>query len=308
LIHHVSRIPLNSKGEATLFVFGDKQAGGSGYAAEMWKEFELQFKAAPNAWALGLGDYGDWLRPSMRERLYATLSKDDGARQQLDNMVIKDHDGIIDEMEFMKGRLVGIHEGHHTHYFLNGGNTDQRLASALKAPFLGWSASTRLVLTMGVQKEGQGTHAHVYTMLSTHGSANSPKVGGSANWMEDKMVGAWSAEHYIMGHGCKNANFVPHERNEIRRVGPAGIKTVLPRCMIVGGFSRGYTDGWKSSYVERQNMKPQPIGWGIIRFKAVRRRAQLIAQGLGDGRSTNLSPKTLAVEQVTVTPDAEQEP
>lgn len=294
MIHHISKVMLNTKGEAQLFVFGDKQRGGAGYSGEVWQEFERQWKAASNPYGLGVGDYGDWLRPSMRERLYATLQKDDSARQQLDNMVIKDHDDIIDEMEFMKGKLIGLHEGHHNHTFLAGGNTDQRLASALKTTYLGWQADTRLVLTY---PSHSSPWSRVYTLLSTHGSANSAKVGGSANWMEDKMVGAWVADHYIMGHGCKNANFVPCERKTVRRSGPPGIDTSLPRCLIVGGFSQGYTDGFTSSYVERKNMKPQPLGWGVIRFKRVQRRAAQLAEGL-----PALGSRTIAVEQINVTP------
>jgi hypothetical protein len=134
-------------------------------------------------------------------------------------------------------------------------------------------------------------------MVSTHGNANGAKVGAAVNWMEGKLVAGFSADHYIMGHGCKNANFVPQERRVIRRIGNPGVENQIPRCMIVGGFSQGYTNGWESDYVERAGMVPQPIGWGIIRF-AIRtsRKSEALARGVS--ARTN----TLQVEQVNVTP------
>jgi len=295
MIHHITRLN-PGYAAASIYVFGDRQQGSTGYLKEAWEEFRNQFKREKNAVALGLGDYGDWLRPTMRERIYSSLAKDDSARHQLDDIVRKNHDEIIDDMEFLKGKLIGLHEGHHNHTFLNGGSTDQRLAAALKAPFLGWTASTRLVI-QDPAKDGSG---YVYTIVSTHGNANGRRVGAAVNWMEQNIVAGFTADQYIMGHGCKSANFVPSERSVIRRVGPPGIDRQLPRCLIVGGFARCYTDGWNSDYGERSGFTPQPIGWGIIRLKIGTKRAQQLAKGVSTGR---LGSKALSVEQINVTPD-----
>lgn len=294
MIHHVTRIDPGPN-TLSIYVFGDRQQGSTAYLREAWEEFRNQFKREKHAVALGLGDYGDWLRPSMRERIYSSLAKDDSARHQLDAIVTKNHDEIIDDMEFLKGKLIGLHEGHHNHTFLNGGSTDQRLAAALKAPFLGWTASTRLVIQDPCKEPG---HGHVYTIVSTHGSANGRRVGAAVNWLEANIVSSFMADQYCMGHGCKNANYVPAERAHIRRVGPAGIDRKLPRCLIVGGFARCYTDGNTSDYAERAGFSPQPVGWGIIRLRVVKRAANSLAKGL-KARGSN----TLHVEQINVTPD-----
>lgn len=296
MVHHISRIPINKAGGttgATVFIFGDRQQGSQGYRAEAWAEFKREFRATQNAWAIGLGDYGDFLRPSMRTPMLNAMQKDDSARSMLERDILKGHDQIIDDMEFLKGRLIGIHAGHHLWPLMSGINTDQRLASALKAPYLGWIASTRLVFEVGNKTEKKHSpSSHVHMLLSTHGNANGRKVHSALAYLENNYVSAWSADSFAMGHGCKSGNHVPFKRNNLRRTGPPGVDVQIPRCMVVGGFAEGYTDGWHSDYVEQAGFTPQPMGYGLFRFKIVRRI------GLHQLHSTGARSNTLLVEPV----------
>lgn len=293
MIHRIARLSLKSCDTLSLFFFGDKQAGVPGYCDEAWQEFKAEFKRTPNAYAIGLGDYLDWLRPSMRLEVKRALIKDTSAWKQLDKQVMLTHDKMIDEMEFLKGKLLLLHEGHHNWEFVTGDNTDQRLAVALKAPYGGWIASTRLV----IERANSNGH-HVYTIMSTHGNANARRVPATVTWMERNLVDSWDADQYVMGHGCKNANFEPLERNRIRRAGEPGYSTTIPRCLIVGGFTKSYTNGWESSYVEHAGFAPQPIGWGVVRLKLVHRKSQALAKGVPNARHA----WGLDVEQVNRNP------
>jgi hypothetical protein len=288
MIHHGTRIPLVGAGEATIFIFGDRQQGSSGYKEEAWQEFRREFKATKNAWAIGVGDYGDWLRPSMRTPVINALSKDDSARSMLDGDIRRGHDKIIDDMAFLEGRLVGLHEGHHNWKFASGETTDQRLASALKAPYLGWIATTRLVFTYGNDDRKKGGHSLIHTLISTHGNANGRKVHSALAYLENNYAGSWICDSYAMGHGCKSGNHVPFKRNHVRRAGPFGIDVQIPRCLVVGGFAEGYTDGWQSDYVERAGFAPQPLGYGLFRFKRVVRRNNQIIRGVVNPRTCSL--------------------
>lgn len=306
MVHQVVREIVPTYKELCIFFFGDEQDGSPGYKAEYWQEFEHQFRRHKNARAIGLGDYGDWLRPSMRARLQSSMAKDAGSRKAMDKLVLKDHDKIIDKHEFLKGKLLGLHEGHHTWELASGGNLDQRLAAALGASFLGWTASTRLVLVQ--QRVRQISRlgipgGYVYTIVSTHGNANGRKVGSAANWLESNIVEGFTADQYVMGHGCKNASFVPHARDIVRRVGQAGLDRTIPRCLIVGGFSEGYTNGWDYSYVEKAGYAPQPPGWGELRLKLVQRKPEDLARGV----VTKRAHIALHVEQVNVTPGGQNE-
>lgn len=292
MIHHITRIHLE-QGGVTLFVFADRQQGGEGYSKEAWQEFKHEFQTTKNAWAIGLGDYGDWLRPSLRPQLTNSMSKDDSARQAFDSAILKQHDEIINDMEFLKSKLLGIHAGHHFWEFANGINTDQRLASALKAPYLGWIASTRIALTYGNKRNNARDRAHVYTMISTHGNANGRRVPAALAYLENNYANSFIADQYLMGHGCKNANDVPFKRNIVRRVGPAGMDVQIPRLLVVGGFSEGYTDGWKSSYVQQAGFTPQPMGYGLIRFSRTSGNSLRIARGLMNKNTTILKIEQL---------------
>lgn len=260
---HIFRISLQ-KGPATIFVFGDLQFGSSSFVEEAWDQFVDDFKSTPNAWALGLGDYEDWLRPSMRAPLYASLTKDSSARFQLDDKTKRDQDrGIFKMMSFLEGRLIGLHSGHHEWDFSDGTNSTQRLCSLLRAPYLGWMASTRLVFH-GVGLSSRGT-VNPFTVLSMHGSGNSRTTSSDVRWFESNIVPAWDADFFVKGHSAKAVEWVAFTKNKVRRVGPPGIETVAPRCMAVGGFCEGYTNGTDFSYVERSGFLPQPTSWGKIK-------------------------------------------
>lgn len=275
MIHHISKIKA-TESHATIFFFGDLQMGQEGFSKEIWQEFKNKFQRTKNAWALGVGDYGDFLRPSMRGPLINALTKDDSARQMVDSQILHSHDKIIDAMQFLDRRLLGLHEGHHNWTFMSGLNTDQRLASALHAPYLGWSASTRIVMDMG----RTARHTQTYTMITTHGNANGRKVPAALSWMENNLTTGFIADQYVMGHGCKSGNDAPFQRNTVRRKGPAGMIQSIPRCMVIGGFSKGYTDGWHSSYVEKNGFTPQPLGWGEVYLYISYTKADGAAHGI----------------------------
>lgn len=276
-----------------LYFFGDEQDGSDGYCLEAWETFKAEFKASKKKKAaIGLGDYSDWLRPSMRPLLRGALGKDNSARRMLDKQILASHDKIIDKHEFLKGHLIGLHEGHHNWTTLDGINLDQRMSSALKTTFLGFAAGVRLVMH-GIYKGKPSLNAQVVTILSTHGNANGRKVPGALSWVENNLANSWIADLYVVGHGCKSGNDAPNERSEIKRSGVAGIKRSVPRIMAVGGFARGWTNGWESGYVEQAGMSPQPLGWGVVRFKLVKRVGAAELRGC-----LNRGEKTLDVECV----------
>ena len=253
-------------GNLEIYFFGDAQIGSTGHVPEAWQQFRNEFKRSKKTkLAIGLGDYGDFLRPSLRPLLKGALGKDDSARRMLDKSILKAHDEIIDAHEFLKGYLIGVHEGHHNWTTLDGINLDQRLASALKTRFLGFAAGIRVVMR-GVYRGKANTHGYVVTIFSTHGNANGRKVPGALSWVENNITNSRIYDIYVVGHGCKSGNDAPFERMECKRIGPPGEKRSIPRIMAVGGFCRGWTNGWESDYVEKAGMSPQPLGWGIARF------------------------------------------
>ncbi len=269
--HQITRLPISAKDGISIFVFADLQEGSAGFDEEAWLQFLDHLEATPNAYAIGLGDYQDFLRPSMRTRLQASISGDTSAAQMLENMIVQDQDRFIKKyFTRLKGKLLGLHSGHHEYELLNGSNTSMRLASAMGCPYLGWSASTRLVLEAGGKGKGKG-HNYAYTIVSTHGNGGGRNATGDIRALNE-MVNSFVCDQVIRGHSCKAVSFMPVRRYVIRRQGPAGYETQIPRAMNVGGFCRSYTDGWKSSYAERAGYMPQPLTYGVIRIRISQRR------------------------------------
>ena len=141
------RIGLNKGSTATLFVFGDIQLGSPGYKKEIFNEFKEDFLSTPNAYGLGLGDYGDFLRPSLRAKVGEALYQDDDARIQLDDIVRDKIEKLGDEMSFMKGKLVGLNSGHHEWDFKDGTTSTHQLCHRLHTTYLGWSSYTVLKIS-----------------------------------------------------------------------------------------------------------------------------------------------------------------
>lgn len=278
---NVFNITTGSGDGAVIYCFGDEQRGAAGFAKydkrgkaygpgqECFDEMVYQFKREKvHRYALHLGDGWDWLRPTMRARIEAPLVHDTSARAQLDVMVRKAQDRELKDYSPFEGRMIGCHEGHHSWKFMEGMTTDQRLASSLKARYLGWIGLTRL----RIQREGvkSGTNVYLKHLLSTHGQGNARAAGSDARYINELAGGIWS-DIYVRGHSCK-ALCAPGPARRIPRThGPPGIIKTTPWYVNTPGMCEGYTNGWESTYAERAGYVPQPLGWCVIRIKIVQR-------------------------------------
>lgn len=269
MLHKEQRIILPPSGVLTIFVFGDLQYGAEGFLKEAWEEFEHEYKTTPEPkTCIGLGDYGDSFRPTIMKALDSVFAKDNDAKREQDHIFIDSQDKFLDTMEFLKGKIMGLHEGHHKYTMADGSSSTQRMCTALKTTFLGWMASTRIVLVPSSrQRQGSRSAGYAYTIISMHGTGSAQCAATDFRWLETRIVPAFVADGFLRGHSCKSGAWTPFERAIVRRKGVPGLDRVPVKCMNVGGFSRGYTDGWRSSYVEEKGLTPQAQGYGIIRLK-----------------------------------------
>lgn len=296
--HQIQKLPITKKDGISIFCFGDLQEGSLGFSEQDWEWFIDEFKETPNAWALGLGDYQDWLRPSMRAKLQSSISGDTSAKKMLENVLINDQDRFIKKyMLPLEGKCIGLHLGHHDYELMGGGNLTMRLAGALKAPYLGWTASTRLSLRFQRQDGTERNHGHSYTIVSTHGSGGGRTAGSDIRSLNE-MVNSFICDQVVRGHSCKSISMTPVKRFHIRRQGPAGYDTQVPRMMNVGGFCESYTDGWNSTYAEKAGYMPQPLMWGVIRIKLVQSRALERRKGLIQDGQKSRKTTLLDIENV----------
>lgn len=277
--HQNVELVTSHKAPLTIFVFGDLNAEENDpeFDDDVWQQFVDDFKSTPNARAVGLGDYGDWLRPTMRAKIQGALSGDSSARHMVDDMVRAGQEKLLKRLQFMKGKLLGLHDGHHQWEFADGTNSTQRLCAALKTPYLGWIASTRVSLDL------YGSTNSCWTLVTTHGTGNSATPTADAGGFERTIVSSMVADAYARGHGCKSVSWLPFERFVVRRRGPAGVERQVPRAMIIGGFKKGYTNGWTTSYVEKAGMKSQARSYGKFVIKPNQRAGSAEEKGVEYG-------------------------
>jgi len=273
-VSHSLRINAGSE-SVTIFCTGDFHEDDPRRDSPQFAALKDEFKSSPNPRLLLLGDYGEQWRPSSRERLSSILVRDDDERSQFDDDVRRKQDPLIKRLSFAEGKIIGIHSGHHHWTFASGENTDQRLASALRAPYLDIVAISRVQMIPC----GDSRHALSYTLMSMHGAGSSKFVCSDGAQWQNAIFPYWIADHYVRGHGHKAGVWCPGARNVARRFGPAGIIEESPTMMMVGGLRRCYTDG-HTSYEEQKLLPPQPISWGIIRLKINRRTCTSAARGL----------------------------
>lgn len=295
------------KTPADLFFVGDEQEGAEGFRTDAWECFKRAWKASRNPYMLHMGDVRDWLRPSLRCKVDAVIQGDGSAKRMLDGMVMKGLEESIRRLEFAKGRIVGMHQGHHDYEFQSGANATMLMATALETLNLGWVACTRLRLVA----KGRGHADGVVTLASSHGNAAGKNTTAVAQSMESSfrdMV----VDLKVQGHACRSDSWIPHTYRIPRRRGAPGEETVMSRHLLVGGFCDGYTDGWSTrplvrgdrrvggqplvQYPERRNMVRQPVGWGVARIGFT------YSAEVARSRSLNARERLVSVEVVNQNP------
>jgi len=262
------------KSRATIFLFGDLQMGANGFRDDLWQNMKKRFLHNPNSFALGLGDYSDFARMTDRDALQSVLNRNQSLRQQQDDMVMDKVIKISEMLSFMKGRILGLHLGHHDWEFISGGNMTTRLCEILKCAYMGFEAMWILKLNHG--KPTSKNHSNNLKIYSTHGSANGRNQTAPMNQLAANIVPYWpNCAMYITAHACRGGSLpIPH--NDLIDSAEAPIPVKSTRYIIQNsGFMEGRPID-EDSYVGRKNMPDVSLGWTEI---------DIIRHTTGNGRN-----------------------
>ena len=235
-----------------LYIFGDVHRFAKGCAEDKWLQFLDTAKRDTNTFFLGMGDYDDLASMSERAILINPGLHDD-TKWTIDDVYTQRLQAFKKEIDFMRGRVIGLLEGNHYGVFSNGSmTTTQMLCEMMKCQYLGVNSFIRLSFVYGSKRTSLDIFAH-------HGKGASRLIGGSLNSVEH-MVSNAEADIYLMGHD--------HQRNAGKlsrlHLRGGGDRLVLKdKTMILartGSFLRGYMPDHQS-YVVRGAMKPSDIGY-----------------------------------------------
>jgi hypothetical protein len=239
-----------------LIPFGDVHRDSDMHADSHWKEFLSYAKAQKNAVFLGMGDYTDGVSTSER-----IVLNNDGLHDTTRTTLADVYKGVtktlVNELSFMRGKMIGMLGGNHYFQFKDGDTTDHVLAAALNTKFLGVCSFIRLSLRFkGTSKKAS------LDIFAHHGKGGGTSVGGTFNTIE-KMTTTAVADFYLMGHDHKRGCIPSTPRLQLTGGATSkelNVKERTPWIGRTGSFLKAYENG-RVSYNVDAGRSPASLGW-----------------------------------------------
>ena len=238
-----------------LIPFGDIHHDSPAHAKEDFKRFKDYARKQKDALFLGMGDYLDSFSTSERAivydgRLHESTRKRD--EQQSKGRV----QALADELQFMRGRVIGLLGGNHFPVFSDGTTGDQLLAEKLGTSYLGACCAIRVMFNRPGSSAGASCD-----IFAHHGKGGGVTAGGRFNAVE-KLQNVCDADIFLMGDNHARGCFPCGDRLYMTK-GNTNLLTVKAKTRWIGrtgSFLRGYVEN-ESSYVVDGAMPPANLGW-----------------------------------------------
>jgi len=277
---HSVKVPILKYGETIpLYPFGDIHRDSPNCHVPKWQEFLSEASKPTNGLYIGMGDYLDCFSESERSGLIAAKLHE-SSEENMENFIKSKLDAFCEEIEFMRGKLIGFIEGNHFYKFASNITSTQYLCEKMKCRYLGASAFIRLSL------EYHGHSTSKVDMFVHHGKGASRLVGGSLNTVQ-QMAECAVADVYLMGHDHKKSAGMS-SRLELTD-GSSGVNLRERRLLYArtGSFLKSYEPD-RASYVVKSLLNPSDIGYVKIEITPVRKQRRKDGGGIEDRVSVNI--------------------
>lgn len=254
---HAHKTTVKANQPFRLVFFGDVHWDSPNHARSKWKEFLAYAKSLPaSTLFFGMGDYLDSTSTSERECLGNISAKmHETLRNDIIQLQLTKCEAFAKEIEFMRGRLLGLLNGNHYFQFPSGINTDQKLCEILGAKYLGVSSFVRLSASR--DKSAGSSHIDIYTH---HGAGGARLPGGSINRVSQLAEYA-DADILAMGHDHKRGIFPANPTIGLSQTSTGLKLKERPRWLArTGSFLAAYEDG-VSNYNVDAARGPCSLGW-----------------------------------------------
>jgi len=265
---HAYRIRVKDNQPIRLVFFGDVHRDSPNHADAAWQQFLGYARGLENAWFVGMGDYLDSTSTSERECLAGSASRlHETTKWDLEQLTNAKVGLLAKELEFMRGRLVGLINGNHYFEFQSGINSDQKLAEKLQCRYLGVSAFVRLQLSASESYAATQT----FDLWLHHGAGGARLPGGSINRV-DQMREFADADAFAMGHDHKRGVMpaTPRLRLSNNR-GEMKLEERQQWLLRTGSFLKSYEPG-RVSYNVDAARGPCSLGWVELEITYRRQR------------------------------------
>jgi hypothetical protein len=245
-----------------LYPFGDIHRSSNMCSVEAWQEFLSKAKSECRdnlVLFLGMGDYDDLCSTSERPIVFNDALHD-STKAFIKNTLDDNVNRLCREMDFMKGRLIGLLEGNHFGTYENGTTTTQRMCEKLGCKYLGCVSMIRLYLNRNTARVSIDIFAH-------HGKGASRLAGSSINTVQ-QMAEAVEADIFVQGHDHKRGAMPMSKLRLIHNYQKGAVEIQARKQLYIrsGSFLKGYEDGQKS-YVADKLLNPTDLGVVKVKIK-----------------------------------------
>lgn len=235
---HGFKIPFQYGKPFRLVFFGDVHRDSPNHAGRKWQDFLKYARKLKDAWYIGMGDYLDSTSTSERECLGSISPKmHETFRNDIAALQLAKCKLFAKEIEFMRGRIVGLLNGNHYFQFESAINSDQKICEMVGAKYLGVCSLIRLYFESGGRQHSRDCFLH-------HGSGAARLFGGSFNRVQQMAEGV-EADIYGMGHDHKRIASPGQPRLFLRHSSRDGLQVEHREPIVVrsGSFLGSYEPG-----------------------------------------------------------------
>lgn len=238
----------------TLIPFGDIHRDSPAFCEGSWRRFKDRVRGLKDVLFLGMGDYLDSYSTTERMIMY-NPALHESTKKREEEMARGRVSALAKELEFMKGRLVGLLGGNHFVQFADGTTGDMLLANRLGTNYLGVCSAIRLTFS----RPSAGCKASV-DIFAHHGKGGGVTAGGKFNAVE-KLLNVCDCDIALMGDNHARGVFPAGDRLYLTSNGKGlHVKSKTRWIGRTGSFLRAYVDG-EAGYVVDRALPPANLGW-----------------------------------------------
>ena len=263
-------IPFKKHNEPIYLIpFGDVHRFAPLCHVNKWKEFLEQSKNRENIYFIGMGDYDDIASSSERDVLRSSALHET-TKYSLNEYYKKRTEQFVNEIGFMKDRLIGMIEGNHHVELESGITSTQYMCELLGVKYLGVNSFIRIVFKHigndGKKKVNFKTRS--LDLWAHHGTGAARKAGNSINKVQE-MINTAEADIFLMGHDHHKSASVMNRM--CLTEGKSAFHLINKKVLLArtGTFLMGYKPG-EQSYVAKAGYSPSDIG--VVEIKLTPKR------------------------------------
>jgi len=244
---------------------GDVHLGNIGCDVTKLKKLVAWIASKDNVYWIGMGDFLDCINMSDKRFDPHTIAPE--FRDALDNLIPMQMHRIVEILEPIKDKCLGLHEGNHErkirlHYHYDPIYEIWKAFNMPSIPMLKDAAITRIrfIKICNTKKRPSFT----YDIFSVHGNVGGRKGGAKINRLED-MCASVDADIYLMAHSHIK---LTESKSLIYADNHLNLKRSKKVLAVTGCFLNGYTKG-AGGYCEQWMLPPTMTGVVKISIKPI---------------------------------------